>query len=226
MNELMTGFLDWAENADATVLLAVNGHHNTYWDTFMWLCSHRFAWIPLYLSILYVLVRNLSWRALLLCLIAMGLVLVVTDAFNSQLLRPWIGRMRPSNLNNPLSAYVHIVDNHRGGCFGFPSSHSSNAWGLVFFVALLLRRWLLSWFLAAWAFLLCYSRLYLGVHYPGDLLAGMLLGGLSAWLFYGLYVRVSNESVPATLCHPYVPVVVGGVQLVAFLLAPLFFTIA
>ncbi len=225
MTEIITDIYQWADSTDATMLLAVNQHHTSYWDTFMWLCSHRFAWIPLYLSVLYVLVRNFSWRTLLLCLAAIGLVFLFTDALNSQLIRPNIGRLRPSNLNNPLSHYVHIVDNHRGGRFGFPSAHSSNAWGFAFFLALLLRRRLLNWFLAGWALLLCYSRLYLGVHYPGDLLAGMLLGVLSAGLFYYIFVRVSHYQTPTELKHPYVPIVVELVLLAAFLIAPIFITI-
>ena len=157
----------------------------------MWLCSRKFEWIPFYLSILYVLFRNFNWRVVLYSLVAMGVILLLTDAVSSHFIRPVVARLRPSNLENPISEMIHIVDNHRGGRYGFPSSHASNSWGLVFFVGLLLRRRVLTTFLACSALLLCYSRLYLGVHYPGDLLAGMLLGAVVASLVYYVFWRTT-----------------------------------
>lgn len=221
MEELYLDISQWLVEGDSSILLAVNGMHSSYFDTFMWLCSRKFEWIPFYLSILYVLFRNFNWRVVLYSLVAMGVILLLTDAVSSHFIRPVVARLRPSNLENPISEMIHIVDNHRGGRYGFPSSHASNSWGLVFFVGLLLRRRVLTTFLSCWALLLCYSRLYLGVHYPGDLLAGMLLGAVVASLVYYVFWRTTKVEPPSDMKHPYVPIAVGLLTLVVFLLLPL-----
>ena len=221
MEELYLDISQWLVEGDSSTLLAVNGMHSSYFDTFMWLCSRKFEWIPFYLSILYVLFRNFNWRVVLYSLVAMGVILLLTDAVSSHFIRPVVARLRPSNLENPISEMIHIVDNHRGGRYGFPSSHASNSWGLVFFVGLLLRRRVLTTFLACWALLLCYSRLYLGVHYPGDLLAGMLLGAVVASLVYYVFWRTTKVVPPSDMKHPYMPITIGLLTLVVFLLLPL-----
>lgn len=221
MEELYLDISQWLVEGDSSILLAVNGMHSSYFDTFMWLCSRKFEWIPFYLSILYVLFRNFNWSVVLYSLVAMGMVLLLTDAVSSHFIRPVVARLRPSNLENPISEMIHIVDNHRGGRYGFPSSHASNSWGLVFFVGLLLRRRLLTTFLACWALLLCYSRLYLGVHYPGDLLAGMMLGAVVASVVYYVFWRTTKVEPPSEMMHPYMPIAVGLLTLVVFLLLPL-----
>ena len=221
MEELYLDISQWLVEGDSSILLAVNGMHSSYFDTFMWLCSRKFEWIPFYLSILYVLFRNFNWRVVLYSLVAMGVVLLLTDAVSSHFIRPVVARLRPSNLENPISEMIHIVDNHRGGRYGFPSSHASNSWGLVFFVGLLLRRRVLTTFLVCWALLLCYSRLYLGVHYPGDLLAGMMLGAVVASAVYYVFWRTTKVVPPSDMKHPYVPIAVGLLTLVVFLLLPL-----
>lgn len=221
MEELYLDISQWLVEGDSSILLAVNGMHSSYFDTFMWLCSRKFEWIPFYLSIIYVLFRNFNWRVVLYSLVAMGVILLLTDAVSSHFIRPVVARLRPSNLENPISEMIHIVDNHRGGRYGFPSSHASNSWGLVFFVGLLLRRRVLTTFLTCWALLLCYSRLYLGVHYPGDLLAGMLLGAVVASLVYYVFWRTTKVVPPSDMKHPYMPIAIGLLTLVVFLLLPL-----
>ena len=221
MEELYLDISQWLVEGDSSILLAVNGMHSSYFDTFMWLCSRKFEWIPFYLSILYVLFRNFNWRVVLYSLVAMGVILLLTDAVSSHFIRPVVARLRPSNLENPISEMIHIVDNHRGGRYGFPSSHASNSWGLVFFVGLLLRRRVLTTFLACWALLICYSRLYLGVHYPGDLLAGMMLGAVVASVVYYVFWRTTKVEPPSDMKNPYMPIAVGLLTLVVFLLLPL-----
>ncbi len=221
MEELYLDISQWLVEGDSSILLAVNGMHSSYFDTFMWLCSRKFEWIPFYLSILYVLFRNFNWRVVLYSLVAMGVILLLTDAVSSHFIRPVVARLRPSNLENPISEMIHIVDNHRGGRYGFPSSHASNSWGLVFFVGLLLRRRLVTTLLACWALRVCFSRLYLGVHYPGDLLAGMMLGAVVASLVYYVFWRMTKVEPPSDMKHPYMPIAVGLLTLVVFLLLPL-----
>ncbi len=218
----MTEVLTYLSDLDTSLLLAVNSNHSSYWDAFMWLCSRKFEWIPFYVSIFYVLFRNFELRVVLFSLVAMAVVLLFTDCFSSHVIRPFVARLRPSNLENPVSQFIHIVDNHRGGRYGFPSTHASNTWGLVFFIAWLLRRHFLTFFMAAWALLVCYSRLYLGVHYPSDLLAGMVMGAVGASLAYYVFCRISGQEVLTDLKHPYMPVLVGLLTIVVFLSASFF----
>lgn len=214
---LTTDIIGTLTELDTDLLLAVNRRHSAVGDTFMWLVSRKFEWIPMYAALVYVMLRNFHWKMVLIALLAMGAIFALTDACNTQLLRPAVARLRPSNLDNPVSTWVHVVDGYRGGPYGFPSAHSSNSWGLVFFITWLFRHRGLTLFFAFWATLQCYSRLYLGVHYPGDLMAGMLLAFLSATLVYFLVRRFTKLPVPTDLKHPYVPVCVGAVTLLAFL---------
>ena len=217
--------IGWLNDVDTSLLVGVNSQHTPYLDTFMWLCSRKWEWIPFYVSILYVVFRNFSYREALYCLIAVAVVILFTDAFAAQIIRPSVGRMRPSNPDNPISEMIHIVGNHRGGRFGFPSTHASNTWGLAFFIAWLFRRHWLTLFLSLWAVLVCYSRLYLGVHYPGDLLAGMLLGFLGATIVYWVFVRITGHQTLTDVVHPYLPVIVGLLTIAVFLVLPFFFMV-
>ena len=216
--DLVTRLTDY----DTTALLAVNGLRADVMDTFMWCVSGKFEWIPLYAALIYVLFRNFHWKMVLAMLVSVGLVFALTDAFTSQILRPAVARLRPSNLDNPVSAMVHVVNDYRGGSYGFPSAHSSNTWGLSFLMFWLLRNRWLTLFLAFWATLQCYSRLYLGVHYPGDLLAGMLVGIVSATVVYFAFRRITKYEKPPKIRHFYVPIAVGTLTLIVFLVYSIF----
>ncbi len=133
---------------DAQILLLINGMHSTYFDWFMSMYSSKWVWVPMYAAIFFVMVRNFDWKVTVICTISLAMVIVFADQVCATLIRPLVERMRPSNPNNPLSEKVHIVNNHRGGRYGFPSCHSANTFALAFFVSMLYRRrWLttFSW---------------------------------------------------------------------------------
>ena len=98
------------KTADTSVLLTVNGCHNSYWDTFMWLVSDRFIWVPLYLSLLYVMLRNYSPKVVLGILVTVGVVILFTDSFTSHIIRPWAARMARPERFRILMASVHLQD--------------------------------------------------------------------------------------------------------------------
>lgn len=180
MNEL----LQYLNQLDTSVFLYFNGFHNRYWDYFMTMYSSRFVWVPFYASFLYVMLRNFHYKVTLTCLLIIAAIITICDQTASGLLKPMVERMRPSNLDNPISPLVHVVFDYRGGRYGFPSSHAANAWSMAFFAMYLVRRSKLTIFLTLWALLMSYSRIYLGVHYPGDLLVGTFIGFVTATVSY------------------------------------------
>ena len=199
MTTVLTDIYSILQTADSTVFLTVNSLHNNYFDSVMWFISGKMIWIPMYASLLFVLLKNYPYKVVLKILLAMGIIFFFTDCFTSQVIRPWVCRLRPSNLDNPISHMVHIVDGYRGGRCGFPSNHASNTWGLVFFMAYLLRNVWLTCFLSLWGLVVCYSRMYLGVHYLGDLLMGICLHNC----FYGLlYLKNKKQNTVSSKALP------------------------
>lgn len=220
MGDEILYFYNTLLNWDTTALLAVNGYHSEFWDEFMWMYSSKWTWLPLYASLAYVMFRSFSLKVSLLCVLCIILVITCSDQITSSLIRPWVARLRPSQLANPISPFVYIVDGYRGGAFSFPSAHAANSWGLTTFMILLMRRRYLCLFLVFWALLTCYSRLYLGVHYPGDLLAGMCIGVLCASVIYFLFRFLlrryvdADEVKPIKMVHEYSPLAVGCLTMV------------
>lgn len=159
---------------DEQIFFAINGAHSAFLDQLMWLLTGKVVWAPLYISLLYVVWRNYSWRGVLGVLLMVGVGMFFTDFLNSQVIRPWIGRLRPSNPDNPIAPLVHMVNGRHGNGCGFPSAHSANMWMLTFVIAHWLRNKWLAFSMAVLTLLICYSRIYLGFHYPGDILGGLV----------------------------------------------------
>lgn len=213
----MTDFLQLLNQWDTDLLLAINGWHNGYWDTFMYAFSGKWVWVPMYAALVYLLARNLPWRTTLWCLVGVALCITFADQVGASLIRPWAERLRPANPENPISDLVHIVNGYRGGRYGFPSCHAANTFGLAFYLMLVVRRKALTGLLVAWALVTCYSRAYLGVHYPGDLLAGALLGLVGAALCYTLFRLVARYERPRRFRQLWVPALVCGLTVAAML---------
>lgn len=179
-------FILWLSDIDARLLLIVNGAHSPFFDAVMWCISGRWIWLPFYAVLAYLLFRRMSWKRASICLVTIGLIILAADQTCATLIRPEIGRLRPANLNNPLSSFVHVVNGYRGGRYGFPSCHATNTFALAVFMSLVIRHKWFTVMMFSWAFVVSYSRMYLGVHYFGDLFCGATIGSLFAVLFYYL----------------------------------------
>lgn len=179
-------FILWLSDIDARLLLIVNGAHSPFFDAVMWCISGRWIWLPFYAVLAYLLFRRMSWKRASICLVTIGLIILSADQTCATLIRPEIGRLRPANLNNPLSSFVHVVNGYRGGRYGFPSCHAANTFALAVFMSLVIRHKWFTVMMFSWAFIVSYSRMYLGVHYFGDLFCGATIGSLFAVLFYYL----------------------------------------
>lgn len=179
-------FILWLSDIDARLLLIVNGAHSPFFDAVMWCISGRWIWLPFYAVLAYLLFRRMSWKRASICLVTIGLIILAADQTCATLIRPEIGRLRPANLNNPLSSFVHVVNGYRGGRYSFPSCHAANTFALAVFMSLVIRHKWFTVMMFSWAFIVSYSRMYLGVHYFGDLFCGATIGSLFAVLFYYL----------------------------------------
>lgn len=159
---------------------------------FEWI-SDRYSWIPFYIVLAVLIGLKFKWKLLILAPF-ITLVVLFSDQISVHFFKDVFMRLRPCH--NPLiTDLVHIVNNHCGGQYGFVSSHAANTFALACFVGLVLKnhfKWMLP-FLLAWATIVSYSRIYLGVHYPGDIFVGAILGTLIGFLIYKT-LQYTNKS--------------------------------
>jgi undecaprenyl-diphosphatase len=143
------------------------------------------VWIPLYLVFLYMVIRQYRWKTILVLVVAAIMILVSDQLAN--LSKDTFQRLRPSHEPGLM---VHLVNAYKGGEYGFYSSHASNTFSIaVFLIVTTYRRFKWIWLIAIpWALLMSYTRIYLGVHFPGDILAGALIGSLIGYFFGRLAV--------------------------------------
>lgn len=194
--------IEYLNQLDASILLFFNGMHSPFFDKFMMLCTGKFIWIPMYATILFILFKSFKPKLVLVYAIALGVAIALTDQTCASIIRPVVERLRPSNPGNPLSEYVHLVNGYRGGSYGFPSCHAANSFALAVFIVCLVRRWRLAIFIFGWAILNSYSRFYLGVHYPGDLFVGALVGSFFGYICYRS-ARLFNTETKGSVSRNY-----------------------
>ena len=182
---------------DQRLLLALNHAHTPALDAVMVFVSNRTVWFPAYALLTGWLIWHFRRRAVLLLPLLIAAV-ALADSITSRLFKPFFGRLRPCHAPE-LAGLLHLPDGC-GGQFGFLSSHAANSVALAVFLALVLpgsRFRGLKIGVALWAMLLSYSRIYLGAHYPSDVLGGALVGALLAWGAAQLFRRGSGRSTQA-----------------------------
>ena len=178
---------------DKQLLLLLNGSESLFLDSVVLTLTNAWTWVPLYISLLIVVIKNSeSTLKILLILASAGLCVLFTGAVDDTIVKPLVGRWRPTR-DPEIGLLVDIVDGYRGGDYGFFSAHASNTFSIAIFFCWLVRSRLLSVALVLWSLTNCWTRLYLGVHFPGDILVGLLWGAFVGTGVYCLYRYYSEK---------------------------------
>ncbi|MBR2318117.1 MAG: phosphatase PAP2 family protein [Bacteroidaceae bacterium] len=179
-------------NIDRYMLLSLNGSDSLFWDGCMLVYTSMAVWMPLAFVLLCVLLKNNNIKDFFLLVVLVAVVATLTDTISSGICKPFFERWRPTN--DPMLMYaVDVVNETRGGRYGFTSSHAANSFGIATFIMLLIRNRALSASLIVWASMNAFTRIYLGVHYPGDILAGTAIGVVVGFAIYRLFVYIQNH---------------------------------
>lgn len=176
--------IEYLNDIDADALLAVNGLHDLFQDAFWWLLTAKWSSALLLLALLWILLHQ-NRRHALLVLAMLALAVVFADQVSSGLIKHLVERLRPTH-DPSLESMVHVINGYRGGMYGFVSSHAANYCALAMLISLVMRHRLVTISMFTWTLLQCYSRMYLGVHYPGDIIGGLAVGLLAGWLVWQL----------------------------------------
>ncbi len=179
------------EKFDTELFLKINGMHAAWLDPIMYYMTNALFWIPVYIILLILVKRTYNWKILLWSLVGLALVLVLADRISVVFFKDVFMRYRPTH-NLKIQDLIHTVYGYKGGLYGFVSSHATNFFGIGTYISLLIRKKYpraIPW-IFIWVSLICYTRAYLGVHYPADLACGAILGFLIGLFVYFLFKQI------------------------------------
>lgn len=178
---------------DKHLLLTCNGSDSLFLDGLATALTTATTWIPLYVALFYlVLKNNESMKQIILILACAGLCVVMAGTIDDSFVKPTVARLRPTH-DLQIGMFVDIVEGYRGGRYGFFSAHAANTFSIAVFFSLLIRNGFMSFLLVLWSLINCWTRVYLGVHYPGDILCGLLWGGFSGLIIYYIYYKINSR---------------------------------
>lgn len=178
--------LEFITNIDTWLTLLLNGSDSVMLDTIAVTATKTSTWIPLGIVLLYVLIRMKDWKNALLVILCVAIAITLADQMASGIFKPLVARPRPSH-NPELQGVIDIVGDYRGGRYGFFSSHAANTCAVAVFLSLLFRKRIFTIAICSWAMVNSWTRLYLGVHYVGDIMVGLIWGALVGWIVFRLY---------------------------------------
>ncbi len=175
---------------DQELFFFVNQRGSEFWDGIMLFTTHKFSWIPLYAFLVYLIIKRKGKESIWV-LLSIALLITLADQGSVQLFKNMFERLRPCHfLEN-----VRLVTERCGGQFGFISSHAANSFALAVFIGKALGNRKLFFALFVWAAAVAYSRVYVGVHYPLDILGGMLWGTFVALVVFNMYKLIREKYV-------------------------------
>ena len=190
---------------DLELFQLINSANHPFWDELMFYISERWTWIPAYMFCLFWVIKKESPKGILLFIIAIALLIAFADQLTSGFMKPFFQRFRPCRAEAGLDFAVHIVHGHCGGKFGFASSHAANFFALATFLSYYFGRRKISFIVFSCAAIVAFSRVYLGVHYPGDVLVGAVVGMLGGFMISRLYFfakdKASNPKIEGSHQH-------------------------
>jgi undecaprenyl-diphosphatase len=178
------------EHIDRQLFLFINSAHSPLWDQVMHAISGKLIWVPLYLAILITMGFKYK-RKFLVILLFIIIAATLSDQM-SVMIKNLVQRLRPCH-DPALQGLVHLYNNECGGLYSFVSSHATNSFDVALLSLLFIKRRWFSASIVIWALVVGYSRIYLGVHYPGDVICGSILGALIGFLVYSLYVLADKK---------------------------------
>lgn len=186
--------MEYLNSLDTQLFLFLNGQHNAFFDPIMYWLSNRLFWIPLYLLIVFLILRHYKIQGVVIVLFV-GIVIALCDQTASHLIKNLVLRLRPSH-EPTLVGLVHLSKAGPGGLYGFVSSHAANTFGLATFLTFVLdkRFNILKYWIFVWAVLVSYSRIYNGVHYPGDVIVAAGIGIFIGWVVSKLYYLIDYRN--------------------------------
>ena len=185
--------MNFITNLDTELFLFLNGLHVDWLDPVMTFISGKITWAPFYLVLLFLVIKKYKRQSILI-LIGVVLLILCSDQISSGIFKPIFERPRPCH-NEAIKDLVYLPNGHCGGAYGFISSHACNTFALAVFITHILKRYYkkIAWVMFIWASLVAYSRIYMGVHYPGDVVVGAIVGMLVGFIISKLYDIISRK---------------------------------
>ena len=173
--------IEFLSELDTKLFLFLNGIHSSFFDIWMFRITNKVYWIPFFVLLIIALTVKFKKESLWIILGAIVCV-SLSDLVVSGMMKPFFERLRPSR-DPELEGLVHLVNGYKGGRYSFASGHAATSFALATFLWMTVRKSIPSiWIVFVWSVLFSYSRIYLGVHYPGDIITGALIGSFIAWL--------------------------------------------
>ncbi len=178
---------------DKQLLLLLNGSDSLFVDGLAMSLTNAKTWIPLYIALFYAVIRNNeNIRRIALIVACAGVCVLLAGTVDDEIVKPLVARLRPTH-DPEIGHLVDVVNGYRGGQYGFFSAHAANTFSIAVFFSLLMRSRILTFMLVAWSLTNCWTRMYLGVHYPGDILCGLLWGGFVGVMVYFAYLKIRYD---------------------------------
>lgn len=178
--------------ADKTLLMVFNGSHCPFVDRLAVTLTCGYMWIPLYIALLLLVINNHKTVALISLVIGMALLaIVLSEGMADLIVKPLVARLRPIH-DTLMQDSVQVVNNYRAEGYSFFSAHASNTMAVAVFFSLLVKDRLFACTLITWALINCWTRLYLGVHYPSDIIVGVMWGSVSGLFAYTIFNKVKD----------------------------------